>query len=53
MVKKNRNSSVEYATVTWGNSKIIAGLYDFILENNLIHLKRKWEKLKESDVNES
>lgn len=49
MVKKNKDSNIEYATVTWGNSKVIAGLYNFILENNLIHLKRKWAKLKESD----
>lgn len=49
MVKKNKESNIEYASITWGNTKVILGLYDFILKNHLIHLKRKWEKLKESD----
>ena len=36
--KENR----QYATITFGNQKIINGLKKFIVDNNLFVLERKW-----------
>ena len=37
----------KYSSITWGNQKVIRGLLNFIEENNLLHLNRKWDKLKD------
>lgn len=48
---KNGNGN-KYAEVIWSNQKILFGLYKFILNNNLIYMSRKWDKLKERINNE-
>lgn len=45
--KANVICNNKYATITWGNQKILFGLKNFIISNNIKVMNRKWNKIKE------
>ena len=45
-IKDKITKENKYATITWGNQKVLFGLYKFIIDNNLIYMNRKWDKIK-------
>ena len=45
-IKDKITKENKYATITWSNQKVLFGLYKFIIDNNLIYMSRKWDKIK-------